>query len=180
AQGGAAGRTGAAFPPRCLRGCDRRSGGACGSRTAASRRPRARRARARARGGRSRPATASVVSRIWWGGPPLAHLAAERAAGDVEHGPLEAHEEPEQLRESGAVQRARGAVGRRLHGEGVAHTRHRDVALAAQLTGEDRAGRAPSGHVCEGPRAGARREPGCLTASRTARGTMLWTTARET
>ncbi len=148
----------------------------------------------------------------------------------MEHGAFEADEEPEQLAEAGAVQRARGAVGRGLDGQRVAHPRHRHVALAAQLPGEHGAGRTPRGHVPEGPRARARGESGeqeetpyrasrrtmpsysrsCiatvaerpsrlessssansdnpsstgvsrfLTASRTARGTMLWTTARET
>ncbi len=78
----------------------------------------------------------------------------------MEHGSFEADEETEQLGEPGAVQRASGAVGRRLHGERVAHARDRDMALAAQLTGEHGARRAPGGHVPEGPRARARGEPG--------------------
>src|SRR2546422_6140428 len=76
------------------------------------------------------------------------------------HSAFEADEETEQLGEPGAVQRAGGAVGRRLYGERVAHARDGDVALAPQLTGEHGAGRAPGGYVPEGPGAGARGEPG--------------------
>src|SRR5206468_931465 len=81
-------------------------------------------------------------------------------AGDMGHSAFEADEETEQLGEPGAVQRAGGAVGRRLYGERVAHARDGDVALAPQLTGEHGAGRAPGGCVPEGPGAGARGEPG--------------------
>src|SRR2546422_9666795 len=76
------------------------------------------------------------------------------------HSAFEADEETEQLGEPGAVQRAGGAVGRRLYGERVAHARDGDVALAPQLTGEHGAGRAPGGYVPEGPGARARGEPG--------------------
>src|SRR5256886_17686778 len=78
----------------------------------------------------------------------------------MEHSAFEADEETEQLGEPGAVQRAGGAVGRRLYGERVAHARDGDVALAPQLTDEHGAGRAPGGYVPEGPGAGARGEPG--------------------
>src|SRR2546428_2419916 len=78
----------------------------------------------------------------------------------MEHGPLEADEETEQLGEPGAVQRARGAVGRRLHGERVAHARYRDVALAAQFPGEHGSRCTPGGRVPQSPWARARGEPG--------------------
>src|SRR5216117_311752 len=73
-------------------------------------------------------------------------VGPERAELPCERGEVETVEERHQpCRGSGGAAR---------------HSRDGDVALAPQLTGEHGAGRAPGGYVPEGPRAGARGEPG--------------------
>src|SRR3989441_51289 len=143
----------AAGPPRAGRDPGREPGPEVMSRWRAC-------ARGRGGGGQTRGGAQPAGRGAGRGRPPLAHLAAGRPAGDMEHSAFEADEETEQLGEPGAVQRAGGAVGRRLYGERVAHARDGDVALAPQLTGEHGAGRAPGGYVPESPGAGARGEPG--------------------
>src|ERR1051325_8164579 len=96
-------------------------------------RPRARRSRRRRAGGAG---AASVVAGIGGGGAPLAHVPTPRPARDVEHGALEPDEQPQQLRDAGAVQGARRAVRRGVHGDGVGHPRDRDLSLPPQLDSE--------------------------------------------
>ena len=91
------------------------------------------------------------MSGIGAGGAPLAPGAPVRAAGDVEHGPLVAHEQTQQLDESGAVKPARGAVGGRLNRDGVAHTRDGQPLIEAELSAQHGPRRPSRGGMAEHP-----------------------------
>src|SRR5438128_1555712 len=91
-------------------------------------------------------------------GPPLAAVAAARAAGGVQHRALEAHEQPQQLGERRRVQRAGSAIGRRPHGDRIVHPRHRHLAFAPQVAPQDRPRGAPRHDEPERPRRGPRGE----------------------
>src|SRR6266487_2375881 len=89
-------------------------------------------------------------------GAPFAAGAAARPAFDMQHRALVAHQQTQQLDESGAIESAGGAIGSGLNSDRIAHARDRQSLLATQLGAEHGVGCAARGAVTEQPRGGSR------------------------